>query len=106
MKKSIFLIITFLFILSAFKTDQEVKPNVAEVDQIHGCYVFIDSKPMKEYEYLGTVKKIMTWGTGQYQDVRDALLKKAKKEYPDANGMIFHFHDGGADEVDAIKFVE
>jgi hypothetical protein len=45
-------------------------------------------------------------GSGQFQDVRDVLLKKLKKEYPQANGVIFNFHDGGTDKCDAIKFKE
>jgi len=42
-------------------------------------------------------------GSGQYQSVRDKLIKKLRKEYPEANGAIFNFHDGGTDMCDAIR---
>jgi len=77
----------------------------AEVNQLQGVYVFVDSKPVKEYQYLGTVKNGMRLaGSAQYQPVRDKLLKKLKEDYPQADGAIFSFVNGAADRVDAIKF--
>lgn len=80
--------------------------NLAEVEQIQGFYVFIDSKPVQEYEYLGTVKSSMNLISSQYQSIRDALIKKARKEHPSGNGIIFHFSNGGTDKADVIKFKE
>jgi len=90
----------------AFKVaNYEPKNSTAEVDQYQGFYIFVDSKPVKEYEYLGTLQYGMSlMGSGQYQDVRDKLIKKAKKEYPKADGLIFTFKDGGTDRCDAISF--
>ena len=80
----------------------------ATVNQVQGLYLFIDSKPVKDYQYLGTVNAGAAVGlaAGQYQAVRDRLLKKIKKEYPDATGAIFNFNKGGTDKADAIKFKE
>ena len=66
-------------------------------------YIFVDAEPVKEYRYPGTVKKaISIVGSGQYQNMRK-LIKKSRKKYPDANGLIFHFHDIGADKIDIVK---
>lgn len=78
--------------------------SIAEVNQVQGYYIFVDSKPTAEYEYIGTVKVSISFISEQYQSVRDALIKKARKEYPLGNGIIFHFHDGGTDKADVIKF--
>jgi len=81
----------------------EPKKSTGEVEQMQGLYIFTDSKPVLEYEYLGTVKASMGMDS-QYQGVRDKLVKKAKKDYPDADGLIMQFKSGGTDKCDAIKF--
>ena len=96
--------ITLTSLVAFTVANYEPKNSTAEVDQIQGCYVFVNSKPVKEYEYLGTVKLSLTLGSGQFQDVRDKLTKKAKKEYPQANGLILNFYDGRTDKCDVIKF--
>ena len=89
-------------------TIYDARQNTAEVEQIQGLYVFVDSKPVLEYDYLGTIN-----GTGgraslnpQYTVVRDILLKRAKKDYPTADGIILHLNAGGRDRCDVIKFKE
>ena len=97
------IILTASFFSFSVKSHQ-LKKNLAEVNQVQGVYIFVDSKPSMEYEYLGTVEMKGSWGSGQYQDVRDKLLKKLKAKFSQAEGAIFNFHDGGTDKVDAIKF--
>jgi len=80
------------------------KQRTAEVEQIEGVYIFTDSRPVLDYQYLGTVKSSVTWVSTQYHSVRNVLIKKAKREFPNANGLIFHFKDGGTDKCDAIRF--
>lgn len=83
----------------------DVRKSTGEVDQLQGYYIFVDSKPVMEYEYMGTVKgPSVSFGSGQYQSVRDVLIKRAKKDYPTADALIFTFKDGGTDRCDAIKF--
>lgn len=82
------------------------KKSTAEVEQFQGLYVFVDANPVMEYEYLGTVKSSFSLGDEQYTGVRDRLIKKCKKDYPLANGLILTFKTGGADKADAIKFKE
>lgn len=81
----------------------------AEASQIGGCYIFVDSRPLTPYDFLGTVELTpkdlrKNPGSGQYQYVRDLIIKKAKEKFPLTDGLIFNFHDGGIDKADAIKF--
>jgi len=97
---------TICVILFALLIAARTNPNVnhAEVNQLQGVYIFTDSKPVQDYEYLGTVKTGIGFNSGQYQPVRDLMIKKIKKQYPNADGAIFYFNDGNADRCDAIKF--
>ena len=95
-----------VFLLAAGRYSYEIRKSTAEVDQIQGVYIFVDSKPVTEYDYLGTVKGV---GMGaslnpQYNTVRDAILKKVRKEYPGADAVILRLNAGGKDIADAIKF--
>lgn len=97
----VLLVMIPILLLCSFANFQNEK-NIAKVNQVGGLYLFVDSEPVSEYEYLGTQKCKMTMWSTQYQTVRDQLIRKVKKEYPKANGIIFHFHDGGVDLADAI----
>ena len=93
-------------LLSATVYSYEIRKSTAEAEQIEGLYVFVDSKPVSEYTYLGTVKGA---GVGasfnpQYNTIRNAMLKKVRKEYSSADGVILHLNAGGKDSADAIKF--
>ncbi len=44
----------------------EIKKSTGEVDQFQGLYIFVNSKPVMEYEYLGTVKSSAAIGDSQY----------------------------------------
>jgi hypothetical protein len=50
-----------------------------------------------EYEYIGTVKTTFGFGDSQYTGIRDKLIKKAKKDFPQADALILHFKTGGSD---------
>lgn len=95
-----------LTLLIAFSTaTQEIKNSTAEVNQIEGVLIFTDCKPVKQYEYLGTVKSNTGgFGNPQYEGVRNRLIKKVKNEYPQADGAIMYLNYGQADKADAIKF--
>jgi hypothetical protein len=94
----------------AFKfVNYEVNKSSAEVDQINGCFLFVNSKPVLPYDYLGTVELTRKdvrrkLESEQFQSVRDLLIKKVKEQFPQAEGIIFDFHDGGTDKADALKF--
>lgn len=104
---------TFLFglgvlccMLLSFKIDatkDDVKQENAVVSQIEGVYIFTDCKPLSQYDELGVVELYFS-GDTQYQSIRDNLIKKAKKKYPEADGLIFDFNKRGVDKCLAIDF--
>jgi hypothetical protein len=75
--------------------------NTATVEQQQGLYIFLHCKPSAEYNYLGSVKSGMAM-TGQPQEMLPKMINKVKKEYPDADGIIFTSED--MKQVDAVKF--
>lgn len=99
------ILIGFAGLFSSFQTG-ETRKDFAIVNMVEGYYIYVDSKPMKEYTYLGTVdgRGMSLGGSSQYVDVRNSLIKRAKKEYPRADGLIFTFVTGARDKVDAIQF--
>jgi len=66
----------------------EPKKSTAEVDQIQGYYIFAKGKPVKEYEYLGTVNG-PTIGNHEFDNLVELMVKNAKKDFPQANALIF-----------------
>lgn len=91
-------VITLLSILLLSFTDDKGK---ATVDQQQGIYIFVLSKPAAEYEYLGTEVVKVTW-TGVGSEVFNKMLQKVKKDYPNAQGLIFTSMD--LDRADVIRF--
>ena len=75
--------------------------STATVDQMQGLYVFIQSKPKADFEYLGTVKKSIAL-TGKPQEMLNSMVKKVKNDYPQADGIIFTSVD--MYKADAVKF--
>lgn len=104
-KRSIihFLPVALLLFTASLRLPTEFSPAHAVVNQEQGLYIFVDSKPASEYEYLGTVKSNGLLGGPQYADVKKRLIAKVKKEYPKANGIILNFNNGGSDSADAIE---
>ena len=75
--------------------------NSATVEQEQGIFIFIKSKPISEYQYLGSVSKSIAL-SGSPDEMLKSLIKKCKKEYPGADGIIFTSND--MDKADCIKF--
>lgn len=90
--------ITFTSLIGAGINEYVVSKKTAEVVTIQNLKVFTDCDPVMDYEYLGTVKVRISL-TDQYNELRDILLKNAKKEYPNCEGIIIH-----SDKADVIKF--
>lgn len=59
---------------------------------------------MKPLKYYGKLSMMHCLKFAHNSDVRDRLIEKAAKEYPRADGLIFHFVTGKKDNVEAIKF--
>ena len=75
----------------------------AKVNHIDGFYVFTDSSPVRNYDSLGMVEIGFITST-QYEPIRNNLIKNARKEYPNADGIILQFDKKGMDKCIVIKF--
>jgi len=96
---AVFLLLMYFLLMSA-GIIPEGKSSSAEVNQIDGLYIFIESKPTNEYKFLGSEKKSITW-TGSGKESIRGVIKKIKKNFPEADGVIFESID--LDKGDAIK---
>ncbi len=101
MKKNISFFIAGIVIsgLFAFKAaNYQLKKSTAEVETYQGLLIYTDCKPVMEYAYLGTEKVSIAW-SGKYDEVKNILIKNAKKNHPNADGIII-----SSGKADAIKF--
>ena len=95
----------FVFCSVAFSTHKPTdEKSTASVNQYQGVYIFTDSKPAAQYDYLGTIEIKHSKLGPQYEPVRDEMIKQVKKKYPQADGAILHFANDAIDKADAIKF--
>lgn len=89
-------------VTAAFKL--VIDHSEAHVEQTEGVYIFMLSKPSTQYEYMGTIEKKGLVMTGKPEEMLNVMLKKAKKEYPQCQGIIFTKID--MYKADCIKFKE
>ena len=80
--------ITAMFLISASIENYVAGKQTAEVQMKSGLYVFTDSKPVQPYEYIATVKSGIV-KSGYYDEVINSIIKKVKKQYPQAEAIIF-----------------
>jgi hypothetical protein len=80
--------IIFTGIVAFSVTTDAPKKNLAEVDQISGLYIFVKSKPIQEFEYLGTVKGPII-GNHEFDKLLEVMITRAQKDFPEANALIF-----------------
>jgi hypothetical protein len=104
MKRPLLLVITVLSIVAilAFKSTNEIKRDYASVNQVSGLYVFLESKPLAEYEVLGTVKKTGLVWNGKAKEMQNILIRRAQDDYPKCDGIIFD--DISMEHATVIKF--
>ena len=101
MKKTTLTTLLLLAILFAWCQQPPVKNTTAEANQMQGITLFCLSKPVAKYTYLGSVKIRVAW-TGQPEEMLNIALRKIKKDYPAAEGVIFTTPN--MDQADVIKF--
>ncbi|MBI5856701.1 MAG: hypothetical protein HZB42_03540 [Sphingobacteriales bacterium] len=115
--KQLFIVAGIIVLLAFTGSHNQSEKNNAEVNQVQGLYIFSDSKPKHHYEYLGTVianeTQVGKTALGQpvytcfcdltYSQLRDNLIKLAKKKFKEGNGIII---DAGSNKGDVIKLNE
>ncbi len=114
----------YILVLSLLcSCEQTPSQNAANVSQINGLYVFIESQPQSNYDFLGEVandfgdqmkeatdknKKFgerllgalsTTVENLDFGSKLEMMIEKAKKEYPTANGIII---EGKMNKIKAI----
>lgn len=84
--------------------------SLARVENVSGIFVFTDCTPVAQYDVIGEVTVTgyespeLQNSLGQYQAVRDALIKTAKAANESAEGVILTLVTGGVDKAHIIKF--
>jgi hypothetical protein len=99
-KPTYYLLALILILCYSFTRTTNSDKALAKVDFREGYYIFSDSKPMADYDYIKTISASSFLGAGdsQYIGVRNRLIKEAKKECPNANGLILSLISGKKDE--------
>lgn len=83
---------------------KQTRSSEALVNQEDGYYIFMFSRPQKQYEVLGTIEKSGLVWSGKPREMMNIILRRVKKNYPKADGIIFK--GVAMDEAEAIKFSE
>lgn len=89
MKKLFFTALIFVSLSAFAQPSANQKNSMAEVNQVRGMYIFFESKPAAEYTVLGTVQKTGLVWSGSPYEMYNIILKRAKRDYPDCDGIIF-----------------
>lgn len=75
----------------------------AMVKRSNGVLVFTDCEPECDYEIVARAKVSFALN-GQYDSLRDKLIKKILKKNPYIDGVILTFSSGSSDRVVGIRF--
>lgn len=80
----------------------QIDHSLSRANRYEGVYVFIQSQPVADYTVLGTVKKTGFVMSGDPTEMFETLVKRCKKQYDDADGIIFD--DVKMEHATCIKF--
>ncbi len=95
---------SLLFALISFnKKDKGLSFASARVTQVDGLYIFTDCLPTNQFDSIGTVDLGFISGT-QYDNIKTNLIKRAKKQFPEAEGLILKLKKNGLDYGIPIVF--
>lgn len=107
MKKTVTLfllgITVALFLAFTTRSGNDSK-GMAVADQEQGIYIFVRSKPALNYKFLGKVNMPEVVWNGKPKEMMNIAIRRAAKQFPEANGIIFQSENFG--KVDAIKIEE
>lgn len=94
-------VLALLFVVTASFIVIETDKQSATVEKRNGISVFILSTPKAEYTTLESIK-ISFAMSGANNDLLESLIKKAKKQQPNCDGIILY--DLSFEKADVIKF--
>ena len=81
-------IFSFNPVAVAGNKDKDTKKQ-AEVNQSNGIYIFVQSRPVQDYDVLGTVEKKGVVVSGRPREMFKTIIRRAKRDYPECEGVIF-----------------
>lgn len=110
--KKLILLIAILPMLAIAQQKTEVQTNstnpvneaTAVVEQIDGVFIFAYCKPVKNYRVIGTVKP--GFSQDEYLWIAERLVKKIKKNYPTATGLIIRTDKYNFKDCEVIEFID
>lgn len=95
---------TLIFALISFnEKDKDLPLATARVTQVDGLYIFTDCLPINQFDSIGTVDLGFISGT-QYDNIKTNLIKRTKKQFPEAEGLILKLKKNGLDYGIPIVF--
>jgi hypothetical protein len=95
---------SLLFALISFnKKDKGLPLDAARVTQLDGLYIFTDCLPTNQFDSIGSVGLGFISGT-QYDNIKTNLIKRTKKQFPEAEGLILKLKKNGLDYGIPIVF--
>jgi hypothetical protein len=95
---------SLLFALISFnKKDKGLPLAYARVTQLDGLYIFTDCLPINQFDSIGSVDLGFISGT-QYDNIKTNLIKRTKKQFPEAEGLILKLKKDGLDYGIPIVF--
>lgn len=104
-----YFLISVLLVATPMAVGSFIKPYVleeehaaAKVEQHDGLYIFMFSKPVAQYETLGTIEKKGIVASGKPDEMLQLMIKKAKKDHPTCQAIIFT--EVNMYKADCIKF--
>ncbi|MBP5503537.1 MAG: hypothetical protein J6Y24_12185 [Bacteroidales bacterium] len=95
--------LTLLMSFSLTSFAQQYDKGIVRVQKNNGIYAFCDNEPISDYEILDRVKSNISW-SGQFNEIRNKLIKKAVKDYPNADAVVISMAKGSTDKAIVIKF--
>ena len=103
MRKFFMMAICLMF--SAMGFAQNDDHALAMVERTQGILVFTDNEPVCKYEILDRDKNHYSWNSS-YGAIKNKLIKRALKDFPEADGIILEMSNQHADGAVIIKFVK
>jgi len=105
LKSSALLLLCLLTLTVTFsqETNSNNSKNHGSVEMAEGMNVFLQARPSSNFKVLGDVKKTGLVWSGKPKEMYRIILRRAKKDYPEADGIIFE--DIDMDHATVIKSI-
>lgn len=82
-----------------------VDKTMASVQKLDGYYIFVKAEPKAPYEKLGNMESPGMVKSLALNSMLNTFIKKAKKDYPNADGLVFNAAgESGMGSCEVIKF--